>query len=228
MPESDDELELAPPPPPKKNKSASGSKKPSAVDEAAKGKRATRGASRAGSVIAEVTTDGDGPEKAAKGKRKGKKAAGKKEDVIEEEAEKEQAVPIKKPKRGRPKKTVIEDELEPAEPVGNEVAVVDLLTDDEDPVRPLSPPADPEMGRSPTQPPLPNTNSDASTFFPPLALFPIPHIASLSDSEQDMTVEQWIRQEIAVQYEQLKGDGERRIEEFRGRAEEVRIRIDEL
>jgi hypothetical protein len=43
-----------------------------------------------------------------------------------------------------------------------------------------------------------------------------------------MTVEEWIRHEISVQYEQLKSDGERRINAFREKAEEVRRRIDAL
>jgi len=43
-----------------------------------------------------------------------------------------------------------------------------------------------------------------------------------------MTVEEWIRHEISLQYELLKSDGERRIDAFRERAEEVRRRIDAL
>ena len=77
-------------------------------------------------------------------------------------------------------------------------------------------------------PPPPRPPSDLPTFLPPLALMPIPHIVSLTNAEQDMTVEQWIRHEISVQYEQLKGDGEKRIDAFRERAQEVRMRIDAL
>ena len=76
--------------------------------------------------------------------------------------------------------------------------------------------------------PSPPTSTPIQSFLPPLALLPIPHIVSLSEAEQDMTVEAWIRHEISLQYEQLKSDGERRIDAFKGRAEEVRRRIDAL
>ncbi|TDL24666.1 BIR-domain-containing protein [Rickenella mellea] len=65
-------------------------------------------------------------------------------------------------------------------------------------------------------------------FVPPLASFPMRQISGLSEEERSMTVEQWIRYEMDLQYEQLKRDGERRIEAFKQRAAEVRLRIEAL
>jgi len=50
----------------------------------------------------------------------------------------------------------------------------------------------------------------------------------LADEERMMTVEQWFRQEMEVQYERLKRDGEMKIRLFKERAEEVRRQIEAL
>jgi len=50
----------------------------------------------------------------------------------------------------------------------------------------------------------------------------------LADEERTMTVEQWFRQEMEVQYERLKRDGEMKIRLFKERAEEVRRQIEAL
>ena len=50
----------------------------------------------------------------------------------------------------------------------------------------------------------------------------------LTEEERTMTVEQWIRHEIEVQYERLKQDGEMKIRLFKERAEEVRRQIEAL
>jgi hypothetical protein len=52
--------------------------------------------------------------------------------------------------------------------------------------------------------------------------------AQLTEEERMMTVEQWIRREIEVQYERLKRDGEAKIRLFKERAEEVRRQIEAL
>ena len=52
--------------------------------------------------------------------------------------------------------------------------------------------------------------------------------AQLTEEERIMTVEQWIRREIEVQYERLKRDGEGKIRLFKERAEEVRRQIEAL
>ena len=50
----------------------------------------------------------------------------------------------------------------------------------------------------------------------------------LAEEERTMTVEQWIRQEIELQYERLRRDGEMKIRLFKERAEEVRRQIEAL
>jgi len=50
----------------------------------------------------------------------------------------------------------------------------------------------------------------------------------LTDEERMMTVEQWFRQEMEVEYERLKRDGEMKIRLFKERAEEVRRQIEAL
>jgi len=52
--------------------------------------------------------------------------------------------------------------------------------------------------------------------------------AQLTEEERSMTVEQWIRREIEVQYERLKRDGEAKIRLFKERAEEVRRQVEAL
>ena len=52
--------------------------------------------------------------------------------------------------------------------------------------------------------------------------------AQLTEEERMMTVEQWIRHEIEVQYERLRQDGETKIRLFKERAEEVRRQIEAL
>lgn len=43
-----------------------------------------------------------------------------------------------------------------------------------------------------------------------------------------MTVEQWIRYEIGLQYEQMKAEGNRKIASFKERALEVKRKIEAL
>lgn len=50
----------------------------------------------------------------------------------------------------------------------------------------------------------------------------------LTEEERMMTVEQWIRQEIEVQYGRLKRDGETKIRLFKEHAEEVRRQVEAL
>jgi hypothetical protein len=52
--------------------------------------------------------------------------------------------------------------------------------------------------------------------------------AQLTEEERMMTVEQWIRREIEVQYGRLKRDGETKIRLFKERAEVVRRQVEAL
>ncbi|EJD05359.1 uncharacterized protein FOMMEDRAFT_165810 [Fomitiporia mediterranea MF3/22] len=70
--------------------------------------------------------------------------------------------------------------------------------------------------------------SPADMFLPPLADKPIQTLTALTEEERAMTVEQWIRHEMAVQYQRLKEDGERRIQAFLEKAEETKRQIEAL
>lgn len=64
------------------------------------------------------------------------------------------------------------------------------------------------------------------SFQPYMALFPIQKLTSLTEEESAMTVEQYIRREIELQYQQFKGDAVRRIAQFKERASEARRTIE--
>ncbi|RPD65598.1 hypothetical protein L226DRAFT_609580 [Lentinus tigrinus ALCF2SS1-7] len=63
-------------------------------------------------------------------------------------------------------------------------------------------------------------------FHPFLAQLPIEKLASLTEEETEMTLEQYIRREMEIQYAQLKADGERRIDEFKQKAIETKKLIE--
>ncbi|EKM81599.1 hypothetical protein AGABI1DRAFT_111882 [Agaricus bisporus var. burnettii JB137-S8] len=65
-------------------------------------------------------------------------------------------------------------------------------------------------------------------FIPFLSKLPLTPFVSLSDAELDMTVEEWIRYQMEVEFDKFKRDGERELVRFRKRAEEVRKVIDGL
>ena len=83
--------------------------------------------------------------------------------------------------------------------------------------QPSSPPAD--TNPPPTTEPL---------YLPPLSRLPFMPLQTLSEAELDMTVEEWIRYQIEVEQDRFKRDGERELERFKKRAEEVRKAIDDL
>ena len=70
------------------------------------------------------------------------------------------------------------------------------------------------------------TSNSPHTYHPFLAQFPIETLVSLTEEETEMTLEQYIRREMELQYAQLKADGERRIEEFKQKAAETRKLIE--
>lgn len=59
----------------------------------------------------------------------------------------------------------------------------------------------------------------------PLATVSEKTIMDLSEEERAMTVEEWIRHEIELHYEQLRLDGEKKIEAFKQKAREIRAQI---
>ncbi|KAJ3478862.1 hypothetical protein NLI96_g9464 [Meripilus lineatus] len=75
--------------------------------------------------------------------------------------------------------------------------------------------------------PLPELRVEDETrsfesFTPYLSLIPMAKITNMTEEEADMTIEQYIRRELERQYQQLKQDGQKRIEEFKQKAAETR------
>ena len=73
---------------------------------------------------------------------------------------------------------------------------------------------------------LPTTTTNATTTepqtFPALSRIPFMPLQTLNDAELDMTVEEWIRYQMEIEYDKLKRDGERELARFKARAEEAR------
>jgi hypothetical protein len=81
--------------------------------------------------------------------------------------------------------------------------------------------------------PPPNTVSTSTAVEPPVipALSKLPSVTSLqslSEAELDMTVEEWIRYQMDVEYDKFRRDGDRELQRFRNQAEEVRKAIEAL
>jgi hypothetical protein len=71
-------------------------------------------------------------------------------------------------------------------------------------------------------------NEDFLPFQPPLAVLPIERIQGMTEVELSMTVEEWIRHEMQVQYDTFKADGERKIHAFQERAKSTRKAIESM
>jgi hypothetical protein len=77
--------------------------------------------------------------------------------------------------------------------------------------------------------PLPKTlPSTAVEQIPALSKLPITPFHAMTEAELDMTVEEWVRYQIDVEYDKFRRDGERELQRFRDRAEEVRKVIEGL
>jgi hypothetical protein len=79
----------------------------------------------------------------------------------------------------------------------------------------------------PNEDPVTGTDPQAG-FLPPLATQPLAKLNTTTDEMLDMTVEEWIRYETKVQYEQFKSDGQKVLEAFYERAAEMRKMIEAL
>ncbi|KAF4610571.1 hypothetical protein D9613_007097 [Agrocybe pediades] len=83
-----------------------------------------------------------------------------------------------------------------------------------------------------TSPPAPDATAAAAASEPPyvpaLSKLPFIPLTSLSEAELDMTVEEWIRYQMEVEYDKFRRDGERELQRFKKRAEEVRKMIEGL
>jgi len=91
------------------------------------------------------------------------------------------------------------------------------------------------------QPPLPRTPpkkvitpppkmvlSTVVELIPALSKLPITPFHALTEPELDMTVEEWVRYQMDVEYDKFRRDGERELQRFRNQAEETRKAIEGL
>ena len=79
-----------------------------------------------------------------------------------------------------------------------------------------------------TTPLLKTVPSTAVEQIPALSKLPITPFHAMTEAELDMTVEEWVRYQIDVEYDKFRRDGERELQRFRNRAEEVRKVIERL
>ncbi|KAG7094252.1 hypothetical protein E1B28_007857 [Marasmius oreades] len=102
--------------------------------------------------------------------------------------------------------------------------------------RPVTPPI---VSMTPSFPPktpfIPGTKGQTNVpptpgvqFFPPLSKEPFVNLETLSNEELDMTVEEWIRYQMGIEYEKFRKDGENELAAFQKRADEVRRTIEAL
>jgi hypothetical protein len=88
-----------------------------------------------------------------------------------------------------------------------------------------------QLAHGSSQGPDPRPGQDETEeppFFPPLSRMPFMPLPTLTPAELDMTVEEWVRYQMEMEYDKFKRDGERELVRFRNRAEDVRKIIDGL
>ncbi|CAK5273841.1 unnamed protein product [Mycena citricolor] len=142
-----------------------------------------------------------------------------------------------------PAEDVFEEQVN--EPVGDEVAVdEDIEMAPNVPVDDNSGPHESQL-TTPPRPqavqafPAPKTpmsvypahtpaSPEGFSFIPPLSSDPFLPTQSLTEEEEEMTVEDWIRHHMKMEYDRFKADGERQLRLFDIRAEEVRQAIETL
>ncbi|KAJ7282104.1 hypothetical protein C8J57DRAFT_90427 [Mycena rebaudengoi] len=162
-----------------------------------------------GLKVVDISTDDEGPQTAAP-KSKGKGKAKSKADVevqLQPAVEDEEVLvqtqpdsPLPSPRAEFPMDDGNDDDVEMAE-------VEDSI------VEPESLPATPPRAAAPARSVLADEDSKrpasphGSAFIPPLATDPFVNINELSEAEQDMTVEEWIRYQMGIEYERFKRDG---------------------
>ncbi|KAJ3538779.1 hypothetical protein NMY22_g5017 [Coprinellus aureogranulatus] len=135
--------------------------------------------------------------------------------------------------------TKMEDAVHPAleapkTPPQDAVKPVDQATHNTDPLADTQPPgslprsSDETNSRLPENPTEGDKQPQEPPFFPPLSKLPFVPINELTEAELDMTVEEWIRYQMEVEYDKFRRDGERELQRFRKRAEEARKIIEGL
>ena len=82
--------------------------------------------------------------------------------------------------------------------------------------------------RSLPQTPPKKVLSATVELIPALSKLPSIPLHTLTEAELDMTVEEWIRYQMDVEYDKFRRDGERELQRFRNQAEKVRKAIEGL
>ncbi|KAF8159399.1 hypothetical protein B0H34DRAFT_782167 [Crassisporium funariophilum] len=85
-----------------------------------------------------------------------------------------------------------------------------------------------EHPAAPNTPPKPVPVALEPLMMPALSKLPFTPLHALSEAELDMTVEEWIRYQMDAEHDKFRRDGERELQRFRSRAEEVRNIIEGL
>ena len=80
----------------------------------------------------------------------------------------------------------------------------------------------PSVPEAETEPSAPSDSEIPVSIIPLLSVVPLERLTALTEEESAMTIEQYIRREIDVQYQRFKEDGERRITLFKEKAAETR------
>jgi len=75
---------------------------------------------------------------------------------------------------------------------------------------------------------VPASTAVKPPLIPTLSKLPFTPWNALTEAELDMTVEEWIRYQMDVEYDKFRRDGERELQRFRSQAEEVRKVIEGL
>ena len=101
----------------------------------------------------------------------------------------------------------------------NEADTMPQLTQDEPPTG--------NTVKTPSPPPTKATTPEPQ-IMPALSRIPYLPLQAVTDAELDMTVEEWIRYQMEIEYDKLKRDGERELARFKARAEEARMIIESL
>ena len=105
----------------------------------------------------------------------------------------------------------------------------DIRMEDAQPKTPPRQPAQVSPAERRVTPPAEEQSNTAEPLYvPALSKIPFTPLHALTEAELDMTVEEWIRYQMEVEYDKFRRDGERELQRFRTRAEEVRKVIEGL
>ena len=119
----------------------------------------------------------------------------------------------------------------PSVPAESPIRDVDVVMGDiEDKHAPSTPQPQTPSKKDLTPPPhiMETSTTVEPPLIPALSKLPFTPLHALSEAELDMTVEEWIRYQMDVEYDKFRRDGERELQRFRNQAEEVRKAIEAL